>query len=227
MLRRTTVHIISLVSCFWLWSTYHRSQTIFLRSVINPCAFSKRMLCIQLCSILLLLPPITFWWWDTFSQYHHTSSQPLQCKQLFPVPVTNTLTTGENLSQLFPSGVSICTQIWQFIWWLMQTTYLNVPHTGRVIQSRVHLAHFLWIFDIPHIQAVVIVYTGKPLVGGVKGQGNRVWILRISHTREKTAAQRENSLVNLCSLGVGAMLQLESSDSPWGAVEMKNILWHL
>lgn len=152
----------------------------------------------------------------------HLVSHCSAAKELFPGPEANTLTTGENLSP-FPlqsafafkfgslsddflncNSQDLC----------LQTTYLNVPHTGRVIQSRVHLAHFLRIFDIPHIQAVVIVYTGKPLVGGVKGQGNRVWILRISHTREKTAAQREQRLVNLCSLGAGAMLKQENSDSP-------------
>lgn len=145
----------------------------------------------------------------------HSVSHCSAAKELFPGPVANTPTTGENWSQFFPFTVSVCIQIWQLVWWLSQLqltiqhlylqTYLNVPHTGRVIQSRVHLAHFLRVFDIPHVQAVVIVYTGKPLVGGVKGQGNRVWILRISHTREKTAAQGENnSLVNLCSLGVRA-----------------------
>lgn len=168
----------------------------------------------------------------------HLVSHCSAAKELFPGPVANTLTTSENLSKFFPSTVSICIQIWQLIWCLsqlqltiqhlwLQTTYLNVPHTGRVIQSRVHLAHFLRIFDIPHIQAVVIVYTGKPLVGGVKGQGNCVWILRISHTREKAAAKQNNSLVNWRSLGAGAMLKQDSSDSPWDAIEMNNILWHL
>lgn len=73
-----------------------------------------------------------------------------------------------------------------------------------MIQSRVDLAHFLRVLDIPYVQAVVIVYTGKPLVGGVKGQGNCVWILRISRTGEKTTVQREKTLVNLCSPGVQA-----------------------
>lgn len=160
----------------------------------------------------------------------HSVSHWSTAKELFPGPAANALTTGENLSQFslqsafaFKFGSSSddflsCNSQPNTC---LQTTYLNVPHAGGVIQSRVHLAHFLRIFDIPHIQAVVIVYTGKPLVGGVKGQGNGVWILRISHTREKTAAQREkNSLVNLCSPGAGAMLKQESSDSPWGTAEM-------
>lgn len=196
---------------------------------------------VQFCSFSHLSPFNSEIFFFPVANCLSTFGQSLQCSQrtVCYCSQAQTPTTGDNLSKFFPSALSVCIQIWQFVWWLfqlqltiqhlcLQTTYLNVPHTGRVIQSRVHLAHFLRVFDIPHIQAVVIVYTGKPLVGGVKGQGNRVGILRISHTREKTAAQTENnSLVNLCCPGVGAMLKQESSDSPWGAVKVNNTLWHL
>lgn len=40
-----------------------------------------------------------------------------------------------------------------------QPTYLYTPDAGGMIQSRVHLAHFLGVPHIPNINAVVVVYT--------------------------------------------------------------------
>lgn len=78
-----------------------------------------------------------------------------------------------------------------------QPTYLYTPDAGGMIQSRVHLAHFLGVPHIPDINAVVVVYTRQPLIGGIKGQGNGVWIPGIGCSREEaTVGKKVSKLVN-------------------------------
>lgn len=42
-----------------------------------------------------------------------------------------------------------------------------------------HLPHPLHISHVPHIQAVVIIYTAEPAADGVIGNGNGVWVTGI------------------------------------------------
>lgn len=74
-----------------------------------------------------------------------------------------------------------------------------------MIQSRVHLAHFLGVPHIPNINAVVVVYTRQPLIRRIKGQGNGVWILGIGHSREEATVREE-----------------DRAKSEWRADEMKD-----
>lgn len=66
-----------------------------------------------------------------------------------------------------------------------------------MIQSRVYFAHFLGVPHIPNINAVVVVYTRQPLISGIKGQGNGVWIPGIGYSRkEATVGKKESKLVS-------------------------------
>lgn len=82
-----------------------------------------------------------------------------------------------------------------------QPTYLHTPDAGRMIQSRVHLAHFLGVPHIPNINAMIVVHTRQPLISRIKGQGNGVWIPGIGHSREEaTVGRGQGTLVRLKGL---------------------------
>lgn len=49
-------------------------------------------------------------------------------------------------------------------------SHLHIPDVGAVVELRPYLAYFVDVFDIPDIDAVVLIHTGQPLVDGVKGQ---------------------------------------------------------
>lgn len=57
--------------------------------------------------------------------------------------------------------------------------YLHIPYTARVVESRVHFSHFLQILNIPHIQAVVIIYTRQPEVSRVVGHRYQIGVTDI------------------------------------------------
>lgn len=53
-------------------------------------------------------------------------------------------------------------------------THLHVPDVGAVEELRPHLAYFVDVFDIPDVDAVVLIHAGKPLMDGVEGQCHRI-----------------------------------------------------
>lgn len=76
-----------------------------------------------------------------------------------------------------------------------QPTYLHTPDAGGMIQSRVHLAHFLGVPHVPNINAVVVVYTRQPVISRIKGQGNGVWIPGIGHSREEATVEKRTGQI--------------------------------
>lgn len=54
--------------------------------------------------------------------------------------------------------------------------HLHVPDVGAVKEFRPHLAYFVDVFDIPDIDAVVLIHAGQPLVSGVEGQSHCIRI---------------------------------------------------
>lgn len=46
-----------------------------------------------------------------------------------------------------------------------------------MVQRPVQLSDVLDILDVPHVDAVVTVHGGQVLGGGVKGEGQGMWIL--------------------------------------------------
>lgn len=69
--------------------------------------------------------------------------------------------------------------------------YLKVPNTGSVEEGRVHLPHPIKISHVPHVQTVVIINTGKPVAGGVKGHGDGIWVTSIHLLGKKVADGKE------------------------------------
>lgn len=72
-----------------------------------------------------------------------------------------------------------------------QATYLHTPDAGGMIQSRIHLAHFLGVPHIPNINAVVVVHTRQPLISRIEGQGDGVWISGIGRSREEATVGKK------------------------------------
>lgn len=70
---------------------------------------------------------------------------------------------------LLPSNSSIQMSL-LFLWKehvARYLSYLHTPHTRGVIKGRVNFSHFVEVTNIPNIQAMIVVNTGQPVVGGV------------------------------------------------------------
>lgn len=54
--------------------------------------------------------------------------------------------------------------------------HLHIPDVGAVEELRPHLAYFVDVFDIPDVDAVVLIHARQPLMDGVEGQCHCIWV---------------------------------------------------